>query len=160
MPLTLPESLPAVEVERALRHGRPDRVVTLPDDATAKTLLAACAVETADRSDTIAARPDPVRDPDLWWLLGRLVDELEVTLDAPVSPLGFPSWPALPTELGAVGRHLYVWALITAVPALRRLHASRGIGEDVTRATLGTLGETMREHRETTGTSGLGLRSL
>lgn len=160
MPSPLPESLPAAVVDRALLHGRGDQPFTLPDDQTADAVLASCAVEPADRADTLAARPDPRADPDLWWLLGCLVDELAVTLDTPVGPLGFASWPALPASTGPVGRHLYVWALVHAVGALRGLHADRGIHGDVTHATLATLGETMRDHREATGASGLGLRSI
>lgn len=133
--------------------------VALPPDDVADSLMTGCGIGATDRAAALDARPDPVRHPELWWLLTGYVDELRRTRDAPVPAAGFGAWPAVPPETGAAGRHLYLWALLTAVEPLRALHAARGVPTAVTDATL-SLAPLMAEHRRLTGRSGIGLLDL
>ncbi|GAA3086948.1 hypothetical protein JOF29_008239 [Kribbella aluminosa] len=105
-----------------------------------------------DRLDTLANRPDPVRDADLWWLLERCHHQLVQRLGT-TGPL--PPWPDLPTGTGAVGRFLYVWAFLTTVPAVRRYHADRGIADADSWPILAVLGAQLANHRELYGEGGL-----
>lgn len=150
--LALPEST----LDRITRIGSPGRQVDLPGDAEADRLLQLLGVQPDDRRDTLAARPDPVEHPELWWILSVLVDELITQLDQPIPTEGFKGWPALPRELGAQGRHLYVWAFLVATPLVRRVHTERGIDDEVSWTSLSLTGALAR-HREVTGESGIGL---
>jgi N-acyltransferase N-terminal domain len=68
-----------------------------------------------DRRDTLANRPDPERDADLWWLLERCHQQLVRQLGT-TGPL--PPWPDLPAETGAVGRFIYVWTFLATLPSV------------------------------------------
>lgn len=127
----------------------------LPDDDMADRLLREHDVDPDDRADVLAARPDPERDPELWWILDRVYQEVRATIGQPVAAAGPRGWPGLPASAGAVGMHLYVWVFLAAWPAAQGFYADRGIPEHTWRTT-SSLGEVMRAHRHT-GHSGLGL---
>lgn len=63
--------------------------------------------------------------------------------------------PSLPPRWGEAGRLLWALVLVGGVEQTRALHASRGIGADVTRATLGDYLLWMEEYRTRHGTWGL-----
>ncbi|GAA1613617.1 MULTISPECIES: acyltransferase domain-containing protein [Kribbella] len=105
-----------------------------------------------DRRDTLANRPDPVREPDLWWLLERCHHQLVQHLGT-TGPL--PPWPDLPPATGAVGRFLYVWAFLATLPVVRRYHAARGISDADSWPILAVLGAQMANRRELYGEGGL-----
>ncbi|WP_152363894.1 acyltransferase domain-containing protein [Microlunatus speluncae] len=148
--LRLPASavLPLYELAR---HA-PSEPVRLPDDAELDRELDRLGLSAADRTDLLAARPDPQRTPGLWWLLERCVTVLRARQGtiAPLSP-----WPDLPDELGPVGRYLYVWVLIAALPAARAHHRARGIPEQSSREVLAVLADQLRNRRALHGSGGL-----
>jgi hypothetical protein len=129
---------------------------SLPGDVEAGQLLTRLDVDPADQIDTLAARPDPHRHPDLWWVLDRIYHHTIDAMGTVVPIEGHPGWPGLPASTGAVGRHLAVWVYLAVLPEVRRYHTVRGIPEDISWDSL-TLGDVMRVHREVTGQSGLGL---
>lgn len=131
-------------------HLQP-REVVLPGPADAADLLARMAVPDADIAEAVAARPDPDRDPELYWLLTgcrlRLVGDMgDFAWPAP--------WPNLPAALGPVGRWLYLWVLLATVPDLRRYHAEHGVPDEVSWATLRDMGEKVGLHRRFFGVGG------
>ncbi len=65
-------------------------------------------------------------------------------------------WPAVPLATGPVGRHLFVWLCLAVLPAVRRYHADHDVSEEISWATLKSLGESLSGERELTGASGLG----
>ena len=124
--------------------------VKLPNAVDADVLLERLGVSRADRVATLASRPDPDDTSALWWLLERSYSEL-------VSDIGGGAMllPDLPLELGQLGRHIYVWLFLAAIPSVREYHTSRGIPENISWASLGDLGLQMNAYRRIYGTSGL-----
>jgi hypothetical protein len=125
--------------------------VRLPSAQEADEALARLGVADADRQELLAAGP-PTQDPELARLLQRCHRELV----AGIGGLGMiEGWPAIPDEKGALGRYFYVWVLLSAIPALREFHASKGIPEEATVATLSELGSQMANRRAIFGVGGL-----
>ncbi len=124
----------------------------LPDDAKAAELLERLGVDPVDRSTTLAARPDPLEHSALWWVLDRAYRALRVGMGVPPAGGG---WPALPVETGSVGRHLYVWVGLAALPYVRRYHSDRDVSDEISWASLATLGEELASARRVTGLAGL-----
>jgi hypothetical protein len=148
--LRLPASavLPLYE----LSQHPPTEPVRLPADDELASELDRLGLAAVDRTDLLDARPDPERTPGLWWLLERCVTVLRERQGS-VAALGH--WPDLPDELGGVGRYLYVWVLIAALPAARDHHRRRGIPEDRSREALGVLSAQLQNRRALHGTGGL-----
>lgn len=128
----------------------------LPDDAEAVLLLERLGVNAADRADTLAARPTPEAQPELWWVLCRTYWNMLANMGRGEPVTGFKGWPGLPASLGALGRHLYVWLFLAVLPEVRRFHLERGVPDDISWDTLTVLGRAMNEVRTLTGLSGLG----
>jgi hypothetical protein len=129
---------------------RPETTV-LPERAEAADLLARLRVPAADIAEAVPARPDPDRDPELWWLLARCRQRLVGDLGG----YGWPEpWPNLPAALGPVGRWLYLWVLLATVPDVRRFHAGHGVPDEVAWASLADLGEKVGLHRRFFGVAG------
>jgi hypothetical protein len=125
--------------------------VVLPGPAEAAELLARMGVPAADIAEAVPARPDPGRDPELWWLLARCRQRLVGDLGG----FGWPEpWPTLPAALGPVGRWLYLWVLLGTVADVRRFHADHGVPDEVSWATLADVGEKVGLHRRFFGTGG------
>ncbi|MFD7156964.1 acyltransferase domain-containing protein [Kribbella sp. NPDC059898] len=114
--------------------------------------LARLGLSAEDQQDTLANRPDPERDSDLWWLLERCHHQLVQQLGT-TGPL--PPWPDLPAAAGSVGRFLYVWAFLATLPAVRRYHAAHGISDADSWPILAVLGAQMANRRELYGEGGL-----
>lgn len=124
----------------------------LPDDRAAADLLDRMAVHPADRASTLAARPDPERDPALWWVLERVYHDVLGTMGEP--PTG-GWWLALPDSAGPLGRHLYVWACLALVPHVRDYHANCGVPDDISWASLAAFAEQLNASRRITGIAGI-----
>ena len=127
----------------------------LPANTEAARLLDRLGVDPDDAVDTLAARPDPVGHPVLWWALDRAYHDMLNHMGTPAPENGFGSWPALPIEAGAVGRHLYVWLYLAILPHVRHYHAERGVPDDISWSILADLGKSMNSDRILTGMSGL-----
>lgn len=125
----------------------------LPNDDEASHLLERLAVEPPDRIATIAARPDPDAHPALWWVLDRAHHDVLASMGEPPAGIG---WPAVPVATGPVGRHLFIWLCLAVVPAVRRYHADHNVSEEISWASLSSLGAELSKTRELTGVSGLG----
>ncbi|GLQ57081.1 acyltransferase domain-containing protein [Devosia nitrariae] len=127
---------------RPLPAGSPSPV--LPDDETVCSYLAALAVEVEAWSEILTTRPDPASSPELWWALERVYHDL-------VSNLGngaaFAGWPNLPVDGTAPVRHLYIWTFLAAVPDVRQYHAGHGIPDEISWATLRSLGQAVTDSR-------------
>ena len=132
----------------------------LPDSATSRDLMTYCAIDPDDRDAMLDARPDPERDPELWWLLRGTIAELRANMDTPLPAEGYQSWPTIPLAAGPVGLWLYAWSLLSVVPDLRDAHRRRGIAEQITHDTVVQLGAVIKAHHDVTGYRGLGLFPL
>ncbi|HZX04113.1 acyltransferase domain-containing protein [Kribbella sp.] len=119
---------------------------------TSSEVLAQLGLSPEDQRDTLANRPDPERDAELWWLLERCHHQLVQHMGT-TGPL--PPWPDLPAATGAVGRFLYVWAFLATLPAVRRYHADRGITDADSWPILAVLGAQMANRRDLYGEGGL-----
>jgi hypothetical protein len=128
-------------------------LVVLPDAGRADELLARMAVDPADRATTLAARPDPEEHPELWWVLDRSYRLLLAQIGQ--RRRGNPGWGQLPLSTGSVGRHLFVWAFLAATPHVRDYHASIGLTDDESWASLSALGAELALSRLLTDRSGL-----
>jgi hypothetical protein len=124
----------------------------LPDRDGAAALLTRMRVPAAELPEALASLPDPVRTPELWWLLERLRHRLLAGMGG-TAPM--TSWPDLPEALGAAGRWFYLAVFLATVPDLRRFHAEHGVPEEVTWNTLGDVGDKVVLRRRTRGEGGL-----
>ncbi|GAA2759409.1 hypothetical protein GCM10009872_47690 [Actinopolymorpha rutila] len=113
--LRLPE--PTATWVRTLRGKSNSQGTALPDIDVADGLLERLGVESTDRVATLRARPDPVADPALWWVLERVCEDLRATMGTPPAGGG---WPALPPHTGSIGRHLLVWRASRSCPTFLR----------------------------------------
>ncbi|GAA4898281.1 acyltransferase domain-containing protein [Stackebrandtia albiflava] len=132
--------------------GAPDGGVALPSAADTERLLVDHL--TADPEDAAAvaqARPDPERDPELWWVLERCHRQLR----ADMGGTGMLMWPKLSRELGAPGRFVYLWALLSVMRHTLEYHQARGVPPQVSWATFGNIGEKLRLNRARYGEPGL-----
>jgi hypothetical protein len=146
----------AAWLERLSHPGYAARLA-LPDDDEATRLLEQLGVDPADRASTLAARPDPVAHPALWWILDRLYRELLATMGRPLSDAEYGAgWLTLPVTTGAIGQHLHVWVYLAILPHVRRYHAEHRVPDALSQQSLAGLGPAMARHRQTSGTAGLG----
>lgn len=131
----------------------PGPEVVLPSDEVAERLCVRLGIEDVDRRSTLAARPDQVDDPELWWVLDCSYRLLLAQMGQ--RRAGNPAWRPLPEATGAVGRHLFVWAFLAAVPHVRDYHATIGLTDEESLGSLAALGEELRSSRQVTGRAGL-----
>lgn len=127
--------------------------VVLPDDQTVRELSGRLAIAPVDRDSTLAARPDPVRDPELWWVLAA---SYRMQLDR-MGELrsGHAGWAPLPDRTGPVGRHLFGWVFLALVPRVREVHAALGLTDEESWGTLAALGSELAAARALSGRPGL-----
>ena len=150
--LQLPDR--TVALLRSIPHSPGALEPMLPDDAAAAELLKRLGVP--DPADTLAARPKRTTDPELWWVLDRLYQEMVATMGDPAPRDGFFGWPPIRDERGGpVARQLYVWLFLTVVPLVRRYHTDHGLPEDVSWDSLACLGSAMTAARRLSGRPGL-----
>lgn len=129
--------------------------LNLPDDAEAERLLVLFGVDSLDRTACLAARPDPDLHPEMWWVASRIYQDLISKMGCNPSVDQYSGWPELPETAGPIGRHLYVWIYLAALPHSRRFHQERNVQDDVSWTSLSYLGEELRQRRLVYGVSGL-----
>ncbi|WP_157997004.1 acyltransferase domain-containing protein [Kribbella rubisoli] len=127
--------------------------VVLPSDEGVGRLCGRLGIERVDRDSLLDARPDAVRQPELWWVLSCSYRLLLAQMGQ--RRRGNPAWAALPDETGSVGRHLFVWAFLAVVPHVRDYHATIGLSDDESWDSLLALGEELALSRRLTGRAGL-----
>lgn len=127
--------------------------VVLPPTADLRRLLERLGFASSDADEVLAHRPDPERDPELWWLLARSRQDLVNGM----GDVSAGSWggPHLPARLGAAGRLFYVHLLLAAIDEVLAYHKRLGIEPDISWATLADLGRQVAIHRRINGTAGL-----
>jgi hypothetical protein len=120
----------------------------LPDPAELPEIFERLAVPEADRGELLDLRPE-IERPEARWLLDRCHHLLSESMGRVGS---LDRWPELP---GRIGRYFYVYVYLSALAEVRRLHAERGITDDVSWATLADLGQHMAVYRANRGVGGL-----
>lgn len=140
-------------LSRLDEQGPPPEPVWLPRGEEARDLLRRLTVPELDAEEIVAATPDPARDPALWWLLERAHHSIVRHMgDVTVKMRGGPT---LPRAAGAAAPYFHVYVFLATMPAARRLHAERGIPDDIAWATLAQLGEMIAIHRRRFGEGGM-----
>ncbi|HEY6738206.1 MAG TPA: acyltransferase domain-containing protein [Actinopolymorphaceae bacterium] len=137
-------------VEELDRLGPPPTPVELPTD---RALLERLGLHPVDLDETLATRPDPVRHPELWWLLERSHHQLV----AGMGDVRGARWtaPHLPAELGAMGRFFYVHVVLASLPAALAYHRSRNVSAQMSEEIFADLGRQVAIHRRIHGRGGL-----
>ncbi len=144
----------AAQIDRLTTGVRPADVdVALPTDDEVRELGPRLAFAAPDLDSTLAARPDPERHPELWWLLAGTYRRQLDRLGRPLP--GHVGWPEPPERTGPVGRHLLVWVCLALVPRIRELHAALGLSEEESWDSLAGLGDEVASGRDFTGRPGL-----
>jgi hypothetical protein len=131
------------------------RGLSLPDDSDAKQVLERLGVDEIDRAACLAARPDPGLHPEHWWIGGRVYLDLLAKMGCSPATDGYMGWPGLLASVGPVGRYLYVWVFLAALPDVRHFHLERGIPDDVSWQTLAQLGGELAQRRRVHRIGGL-----
>lgn len=123
----------------------------LPHRAALPELFEKLRVPHDDRAALLELLPH-VQEPEAWWLLERCRHLLLASMgrEVPMDP-----WPELP---GRFGRYFYVFVYLSTVADVRRFHADRDIGDEVSWATLADLGQHMAVHRANRGVGGVHAR--
>ncbi|MFN7025092.1 MAG: acyltransferase domain-containing protein, partial [Pseudorhizobium sp.] len=134
-----------------LACGEESLAPVLPNDDMASAWLASLEVPLDSRREILATRPDPVADPEIWWVIKRVYTDLVGSLGSGV----FDGWPSLPIHGTARVRHLYIWAFLAALPNVRRYHIQRAIPAAIGWDALRSLGSAVTDSRRLFGKSGL-----
>jgi len=116
----------------------------LPEDVELAEWLPRLGVDPADAADLLAARPGPERLTDLT----RARDELVAGIGTVGDEL---DWRERPGE----GNWLHAWALLSAVPAIRRYHEELGVTDEVSWYSLADFGLQLARYRRMHGRPGL-----
>jgi hypothetical protein len=149
--LNLPEHL-AAWVEALERLGPAPAGVPLPRGDQAVKQLRRLGIVEPDLTTIAEALPDPLQQPELWWLLERSYHQVQRDIGVLDASARLPS---LPIELGIRGRCFWMFVLLAAADALRAWHAEHDIGDQVSRDTLADVGRHVARYRRRNGTSGL-----
>jgi hypothetical protein len=98
--------------------------------------------------EAVEGLPSRERNPDAWALLERLYRELLTREDG---PLWWP-WPESGDD--PLSRFFQLYVFIAALPSARELHRSRGIGEEISLATLRDVALSVEWYRRRHGRPG------
>src|SRR5713226_4176628 len=119
----------------------------------AAALLSRLGIGAEDTAQIVALLPALKQDLALWWLVERCHYDLTGDLGAEDAP-PFQS-PQLPEHRGAVGKLFWLCVFLAAIEDVRRWHASHGIPDDVSWATLSPLGGHISRYRREHGRWGV-----
>jgi len=123
----------------------------LPDRSYLPAIFERLAIGTEDQREILAAWPSPDADPQMW-------DSLERAYATLVNDLGgfeLLDLPGPSVETTPLGRYFFVYVYLAALADVRRLHARRGIPDDISWATLSDLGRNLKRDRLLLGDGGL-----
>ena len=129
-PLTFPDDQ-ADSLARVRRIEPVPGAFTLPSPDESRRLLSLLGVAPDAIDEAVEAMPSPERDEEAWALLERLYHEL-LSLDI-ARPLW---WPHPEPGDDPLSRYFQLYVFLGALPEARRLHAVRGIDEQITWDTL------------------------
>lgn len=130
-----------------------DRIEIPPAD-TWREWLQYVEVPEEDLEDVIASTPTETDAPDLYRILQKGAAGLVSAMGQVESP---PRFAALKDFSDPDHRFFYVQLLTACLPHVRAYHASLGIPEQITQATVADLGRNIRVHRKREGVGGLGV---
>lgn len=134
------------------RVGPGTEPVPLPDAAEIERLLVErLGCDPIDAAAVAAARPDPVADPELWWVMERCHRQLL----ADMGGLDMLLWPQLPDKWGDTGRFVHLYAMLAAIPATLAFNRSHGIDDAVSWASMANVAEKLTVNRARFGHVGL-----
>lgn len=131
--------------------GDPTIPVILPPDEEMAAILRELDVPEEDIPGVLASRPDPERDPELWWLLERCVATLVSTMGRVERISWFPS----PYDIVGMNPYFFIHVFVATLPYTRRYHRQHGVPEEIARATLADLGRNIRVNHKRYGEGGL-----
>jgi hypothetical protein len=123
----------------------------LPDRTYVPEIFERLAIAAEDQQEILAAWPSPDADPQMWGSLERAYVTLVKDLGG-FEPLDLPG-PSVETT--PLGRYFFVYVCLAALADVRRLHARRGIPDDISWATLADLGRNLKRDRLLLGDGGL-----
>jgi hypothetical protein len=123
----------------------------LPERTYLPTIFQRLAIDEQDQEEMIAAWPTPEKDPGQWRSLERAYEALVKDMGG-FGPLDLkgPSDESTP-----LGRHFFTFVYLAALADVRRLHAKRGIPDDISWGTLSDLGRNLARDRLLFGDGGL-----
>ena len=124
--------------------------LTLPTGAAAEDALARMDVPPHAIVEILEALPSAKGNPEAWWLIDRLYSKLTDHIGVPHPP----PWPAPATVLDALRRYLHLYVFLGAVDDALRIHAGRGVPEDVTWSTLRDVGLQVANYQRRHGVAG------
>jgi len=130
----------------------PPGLVTIPEGDEFLIAMSDLGIEPDDMDALQALRGEVVANPDLMWLLEKCVQTLRLHIDMVDAP---PPFPALPRELGEIGRYFYAYVLMAMLPHTKRFFRSRRISHEVASATLADVGRHFEIHRAQHGAGGM-----
>jgi hypothetical protein len=133
-----------------LASGARPGALHMPDDGSARAALARMDVPPHAIEELVAVMPSASSDPEAWWLLDHLYSKV-IDFDGPVYS---PPWPAPANVDDALRRYLHLFVFLGAVPNALRLHAKRGIPEEVTWSTLRDVGLQVANYQRRHGVPG------
>ena len=122
----------------------------LPDADDARELLGRLRVAPDAIDDVIEGMPSPDTTPEAWWVTERLYHEY-LLLDGRGGPLW---WPYPEPADDATARFLQLYVFLAALPHALRLHADRGVPEDISWATLQDVWLSIEWYRKRNGRPG------
>jgi hypothetical protein len=123
----------------------------LPERTYVPAIFERLAIGVEDQQEILAAWPSPDADPQMWDSLERAYVTLVKDLGG-FEPLDLPG-PSVETT--PLGRYFFVYVCLAALADVRRLHARRGIPDDISWATLADLGRNLKRDRRLLGDGGL-----
>ena len=144
--------LPASIIARFAGSNASGKALPLPTDAEATRDFARLGIPQDMWSDILHSRPDQAANAAARWLVQRAYDDVVDNLGSGANYIG---WPAVPHESEATLRHVYIWALLAALPSVHQFHRSRNIPDEDSWRALQTLGTSVRESAAVFGKSGL-----
>lgn len=110
--------------------GSPVDAFALPDDLT--DVLARLHMPAEAITEIVDAAPTPSTDPEAWWLLGRLYDQVTKRDGMVVEP----PWPAPIVTDEPLTHFFHLYVFLAAVPDVLTMHGARGVPPEVSWATL------------------------
>lgn len=134
----------------AAADGYPE--VELPAADDLPPVLMDLSVPHEDINELVAMYSIVTGDRDLRWLVDRCARTVVAGIGTIDEPLELP---ALPDELAAIARYLYVYVFLAVLPHTLAYHRRRDIPPDVSRRTLADLGRAMAVHRRWHGIGGM-----
>lgn len=136
--------------------GEPSPEVLLPPGDEAAELLGRLGVVGPDAADVVSTLPSPRTSPEWWWLLERSCHRLIQTMGQPAEPhSGWPSWVGGEEVCSLERRCFMPHVFLAMMPRTMAWHRARGIGEDISWASMADLGRHMALHRQMYSATGV-----